>query len=140
MENFEKELTAMDEMQNLVTNRMPSHIARIAILFALLDHNPQITKTTMRRAIEVGEYLKRSVWHVYGDFGESGQAAAAKWIMQKIQENEGKFNKRDLRQRVPSRFVTDYTKAITDLQRQGVLLEEAQGKKKFWVLAQQEDL
>lgn len=140
MENFEKELTEMDEMQNLVTNRIPSHIARIAILFALLDHNPQITQTTMRRAIEVGEYLKRSVWHVYKDFGESGQAAAAKWIMQKIQDNEGKFNKRDLRQRVPNRFTTDYTKAITDLQRQGVLLEESQGKKKFWVLSQQEDL
>jgi hypothetical protein len=140
VENFEKELTEMDEMQNLVTNRIPSHIARIAILFALLDHNPQITKTTMRRAIEVGEYLQRSVWHVYKDFGESGQAAAAKWIMQKIQENEGKFNKRDLRQRVPSRYTTDYTKAISDLQRQGVLLEETQGKKKFWVLAQQDDL
>ena len=60
--------------------------------------------------------------------------------MQKIQDNEGKFNKRDLRQRVPSRFTTDYTKAISDLQRQGVLLEETQGKKKFWVLAQQDDL
>jgi hypothetical protein len=136
MENFEKELSGMEETQVLVCNRIPSHIARIATLFALLDLNTQITATQMRRAIEVGEYLKKSVWYLFGDFGMSGPTAAASWIVSKIEDNGGKVNKRDLQQRIPVRHREDFSRAIADLQRQGILLEESIGKKKFWTLAE----
>ena len=138
MEGFEKELTTMEETQVLVTNRIPSHIARIATLFALLDLNTQITATSMRRAIEVGEYLKKSVWHLFGDYGMSGPTAAASWIVTKIEEAGGRVNKRDLQQRIPIRHREDFSRAIADLQRQGILLEESTGKKKFWTLAEVE--
>jgi len=139
MEGFERELTGMeDQTQVLVCNRIPSHIARIATLFALLDMNSQITATQMRRAIQVGEYLKKTAWYLFGDYGMSGPTAAASWIVSRIEAGGGRINKREMQQRIPVRHREDFSKAISDLQRQGVLLEEAVGKKKFWTLAEVE--
>lgn len=139
MESFERELDGMDEMQRLVSIRVPAHIARIATLFALFDQNTQITATQMRRAIEVGDYLKKTVWHVFHDYGMSGPTACATYIFNKIEENGGKLNKRLLQQSIPGRYREHLTKAISDLQRQGILLEENNGKMKFWTLAAIED-
>lgn len=133
---FHKRLESMDEVQNLVTTRIPAQVARISALFALLDQSTQVTATHIRRAILVGDYLEQSIWHVFHDYGQSGRTACAAYIIQQIEENNGKLNKRALQQHLPIRFRDDFAWAIADLQRQGILLEENQGRKKFWALAE----
>jgi len=78
--------------------RTPEQVIRHALLFSLLEGEKQLTKTALLKGIEIGNYLRKSAYHVLERFSETATEKLKKRILKVLKESGG-VKKRKLTQK-----------------------------------------
>jgi len=83
------------------SQRIDSHVRKLALLYAVLENEPDNTEihlAQLETAIQVGAYWKAAVKELFGSFGFSKAARADMKLLELIQENQ--YTKRELQMRI----------------------------------------
>jgi hypothetical protein len=82
---FEKFYNAWHQRQSslstdtaAITNRIPNHAVKIAMVYSILDGQSEITDHAIATAIQIGDYLERTAISIFGDTGRSKQGRWSK--------------------------------------------------------------
>lgn len=79
-----------------LTNRIPDHVVKIAMLLSGLAGKPQITAEATAIAIKVGRYLEEMACLLFGDIGLTRQGRVERIIINRLQNNRGAMGFRNL--------------------------------------------
>lgn len=78
--------------------RTPELVIRHALLFSLLEKEKELTKTALLKGIQIGDYLRKSAYHVLERFSETATEKLKKRILKVLKES-GAVKKRELTQK-----------------------------------------
>jgi hypothetical protein len=105
-----------------LTNRIPDHIVKIAMLLSALSGETHLTTEAIAIAIQLGRYLEKIAHILFSDFGLSRQGKAEQIIITRLERKNGAMGYRDLRIAIGSKMDTEtFNKAIKNLEIAGVI-------------------
>src|SRR5262249_46277629 len=92
---YEKFYNAWHERQALlssemaaITNRIPNHVVKIAMVYSILDGDTEITDQAIATAIQIGDYLERTAISIFGDTGLSKQGRVEQMIISRLKSSQ----------------------------------------------------
>jgi hypothetical protein len=114
-----------------LTNRIPDHVVKIAMLLSGLAGETQITAESTAIAIEIGRYLEEMAYVLFGDIGMTKQGRVERMIINRLENSGGAIGFRDLRLAIGGKVDTEsFNRAITSLEKAGVIkIVFVQGRK-----------
>src|SRR5262249_22702200 len=83
-----------------ITNRIPIHVVKIAVVYSILDGQFEITDHAIATAIQIGDYLERTAVSIFGDTGLSRQGRVEQMIISRLKANGGMMEYRKLQRAV----------------------------------------
>src|SRR5262245_46517224 len=70
-----------------LTNRIPNHVVKIAMVYSILNGDFEITDQAIATAIQIGDYLERTAISIFGDTGLSKQGRVERMIISRLKSN-----------------------------------------------------
>jgi len=117
----ERQKTLPDEISAL-TNRIPDHIVKIAMVYSALTTSEEITAEAIAIAIAVGRYLEEITLTLFGDVALSEKGRVEQMIITRLRSKGGMMEFRGLRQSLGSKVETnDFNMVMSNLEKAEVI-------------------
>ena len=117
----ERQKSLPDEISAL-TNRIPDHIVKIAIVYSALNTSEEITAESIAIAIAVGRYLEEITQSLFGDVTLSEKGRVEHMIITRLRSKGGMMEFRGLRQSLGSKVETiDFNMVMSNLEKAEVI-------------------
>lgn len=110
-----------NELVEQVISRLPDHVMKLAMIYAVTEHCDRIYDDHMAAAIAVGDYWEHALNVVFAEFGLSKAARIEQRIIKLLEEE--RRTKRQLRQALGGHYCTteEFNRALEALLRAGIV-------------------
>jgi hypothetical protein len=99
-----------------ITNRIPNHVVKIAMVYSILDGRSEITDHAIATAIQIGDYLERTAISIFADTGLSKQGRVEQMIISRLKSNGGIMEYRKLQRALGGKTDAEsFNRAIRNL-------------------------
>jgi len=116
-----RQKTLLDDIAAL-TNRMPDHIVKIAMVYSALEGRKNIAADSIAAAIAVGNYLEQITHSLFGDVTLTSAGRVENMIINRLRGNQGAMEFRKLRQSLGGKVDSEsFNRSIANLQKADVI-------------------
>jgi len=105
-----------------LTNRMPDHIVKIAMVYSALEKTRVITPDSIAAAIFVGDYLEKITHRLFGEVTLTNAGRVEQMIINRLKAKGDAMEFRELRHSLGSKVDTgSFNKAMSNLEKAEVI-------------------